>query len=82
MKNHILKIKYVKKTPLEDSCGVFVPYGDDRQSIIYIQKNTKDYKDTLIHELTHFILYMITGKYFGHSVKFKKLYKFIKELQK
>jgi len=75
IKNHILKIKFLNKE--NKDCGTFE--FEDEKPYIKIYKR-KDYKDTLIHELTHFILALTTGKWFSHGKKFNKLYKAIKEL--
>lgn len=77
MKKHTLNIYFQKEIPEKDSFGTY--YCEKDVSTIYVKKN-KEYKDTLIHELTHFCLKMVTGKWYGHSKKFKKLYDVLKSL--
>jgi len=43
---------------------------------------TKDFKDTTIHELCHFILNVLDEGGFSHRKKFNQLYKFLKKLIK
>lgn len=75
-KKHILTIKFVGKK-IDGYQGTFE--FEEEKSTIKVFVN-KEHKDTLIHELTHFVLALVTGKWYGHGKKFKKLYKVIKEL--
>ena len=83
MKKHTLKIEYVDKIPaqnsytFEDAAGTFLM--GKRVSRMYILK-TKDHRDTLLHEMCHFILGIVTGNWQGHGAKFRKLYKLLKLL--
>lgn len=77
MKKHTLHIYFENEIPEENALGSYSFEGN--VSEIHIKLN-KEFKDTLIHELTHFCLKMITGKWYGHSKKFKKLYEILKSL--
>jgi predicted SprT family Zn-dependent metalloprotease len=77
MRKHHLEIEFNKKEP-PDCVGSYL--YSKRKSTMYICTSKKDHKDTLIHELTHFVLAMITGKWYSHGKKFNKLYKVLKSL--
>jgi len=76
MKKHILEINFGKEKK-ENSWGLF-SYTDDKSEMYVCLEGNR--KDTLIHELTHFILAMTTKNWYNHSKKFKKLYETIKNL--
>jgi hypothetical protein len=76
-RKHTLDISYTKVKSSSDAQGLFTP--GEFVSTILIERS-KDLKDTLIHELCHFILYIVTGNYYQHGKKFNKLYKLIKSL--
>lgn len=76
-KNHTLEIKYTNNVPAENAMGLFSP--GILKSKIHIEKNSEQI-DTLIHELSHAIIYLLTGKYYRHGKKFNKVYNFLKEL--
>lgn len=76
-RKHLLRIEYVDVRKRSDAGGLFTP--GEFVSTILIERS-KDLKDTLIHELCHFILYIVTGNYYQHGKKFNKLYKLIKSL--
>ena len=74
-----LKIIFTKnknKLP-SDAVGYYEAFSSKKKITIL---KTRDYKDTLIHELAHFILDVTKNGGFNHAKKHKKLYRFLKRL--
>lgn len=73
-----LKIIFAKtnKNIPKDSMGYYEGFKNSKKITIVENKETKD---TLIHELTHFLLDVLDEGGFKHTKKFEKIKKFLKK---
>ena len=88
MKNEkiVLRITFVptnnKDLKKEKAIGLFFPYDKDFSNSLscdILVGDSEDWKDTLHHEITHFLMYLSGKNMYSHGKKFKKILKLLNE---